>query len=493
MDARRDKAHNLPLNDLHVCLIEDDRATANIIARWLEAAGARTTWLASFEAAKQAVEGSHDHQGWINLPNECPEVVLCDLILPDGNGLDVLTLWRKQFPQVPVVMLTAFATVDTAVQCMKQGAFDFLRKPISADDLNLALAKARSHGDLLRENHNLGAAVRVLSMAQTLSGIAEKSQLLKTLGRLLYRESRMQECYVMFHNASRTQTESLLDVRAPGLARRFPEEVISQYLAPIIAAQPPPPDNFVDTDLSLQAPPQTHYSEDGEAIIISLLSPTGNLGFVVLLQKEKFSRTLPRLEELQPILVQAARSMQALDVAAALSFVDELTGLYNQRFLDAALTSEVARANRYGTPVSLLFIDLDKFKSINDNHGHIVGSQIIREAAKILKSQMRDTDQLMRYGGDEFVVILPSTPLSGAKVVAERIRVIFEQSFFDVRQITGVDTAVDLNVTTSIGGACLPECAFAMQELIQLADDAMYVSKRSGRNSVSLAKLKETT
>jgi two-component system, cell cycle response regulator len=480
----------LALQGVRIALIEDDRAAAKVYARWIEAAGARVIWLANLEQFKTALEGT---AGWCQDPKSAPSLVLTDLILPDGSGLEIVSLWRKQFPQAPVLVCTAFATVENAVEAMKMGAFDFLRKPIQEEEVVLVLRKAWAHASVLQENESLSSAVRILGMAQTLSGLTDKAQLLKTFGRLLYRELKSTECYVFNYTANKKSVECLLDLRLPGMARKVPEEVAQMHLASQLANLPDAPENFADIDLSRSELPEVIESREKSSIVVVVNSPTGNMGMLVLLQDPSTANEPSRREELHPIFVQAARAFQSIDVAAALSFVDELTGLYNQRFLEVALTNEVARANRYGAPLSLLFVDLDKFKEINDSHGHIVGSQMIKEASKILKQSMRDSDYLLRYGGDEFCAILPSTPAGGAHVVAERIRATFESSMFDLREITGVETARDLNVTTSIGIATFPECAREPRDLIQAADTAMYVSKRGGKNRLTHAPTKDNS
>jgi diguanylate cyclase (GGDEF)-like protein len=165
----------------------------------------------------------------------------------------------------------------------------------------------------------------------------------------------------------------------------------------------------------------------------------------------------------------------------ALSVTDDLTGLYNSRFLNQVLHRESKRASRSGRPLSLLFLDLDGFKSVNDQHGHLCGSRALVEAARVIKGCARETDVVARFGGDEFAVILPDTGSEGAMEVAERVRKrIFAHPFLD-------RDGLDIHLTTSVGVATLPDVAASAEELIKAADVAMYRVKDSGKDGVRLA------
>jgi diguanylate cyclase (GGDEF)-like protein len=270
------------------------------------------------------------------------------------------------------------------------------------------------------------------------------------------------------------------------LPRRAPETVAQLILADLLAERPPPPESFSTFDLKDLPPPNFTSDPEHQSEVIELSSSTGNSAFLVLLTASA-SDIENKKSLFFPVLVQAQRTFQNLDLAAALSYVDELTGLYNRRFLDVALSNEIARAHRYRAPIAVLFIDLDKFKEVNDTFGHIVGSAILQAASQLFRQCMRDADQLLRYGGDEFVAILPSTNTQGAAVVAERIRASFCDVTFDVSEETGISEAVSISVTTSIGVACYPEVSTDARELVQMADNAMYESKRAGKNKVTVS------
>jgi diguanylate cyclase (GGDEF)-like protein len=170
--------------------------------------------------------------------------------------------------------------------------------------------------------------------------------------------------------------------------------------------------------------------------------------------------------------------------ARELIYADDLTGLYNHRYLQIALEQEIRRAERYGLDFSLAFIDLDFFKNINDTHGHLIGSSVLREVGGLLRHCVRDADMLFRYGGDEFTALLVETDTRGAKVVAERIRKAIEDHLYDAGQ------GETCRVTATVGHSTYPVHAKTQQELVDLADRAMYQGKQQRNVTRSAAELK---
>ncbi|NRA43601.1 MAG: GGDEF domain-containing protein [Oligoflexales bacterium] len=177
------------------------------------------------------------------------------------------------------------------------------------------------------------------------------------------------------------------------------------------------------------------------------------------------------------LLQNEAAWYRKLDQTQALLYLDELTGLFNYRYLDVALDSELRRASRYQNSFSLLFIDLDDFKKVNDRYGHLVGSGVLKQFAKVLKEELREVDTIIRYGGDEYVILLLGTNTHVGVVVAERIRKRVAASVFEIDQHR-------IKLTCSLGVACYPEHGRSKEKLLRLADETMYQSKRKGKNLV---------
>ncbi len=164
-----------------------------------------------------------------------------------------------------------------------------------------------------------------------------------------------------------------------------------------------------------------------------------------------------------------------------LTITDDLTKLFNSRYLNLYIGREIKRCKRHGIPLSVIFLDLDGFKNINDQFGHLAGSGTLAEVGAILAEAVRESDILARYGGDEFVVVLPETPPSGALVIAERLRKAIEEHCFLQSQ------GLNARISASFGIASYPDHALTPEGLIQKADQAMYRVKERDKNGIEVA------
>jgi diguanylate cyclase (GGDEF)-like protein len=201
-----------------------------------------------------------------------------------------------------------------------------------------------------------------------------------------------------------------------------------------------------------------------------------NVGMDAFGENEMFF--LQALCDYAAIAIENARAVERIQ---ELTITDDCTGLYNARHLYKTLESEVYRSARFAYEFSVVFIDLDHFKQVNDTHGHLVGSKLLLEIGYAIKANLRLIDSAFRYGGDEFVVVLPQTGKEAATLVARRLRDVFRTSCYLK------DEGLNINVRASLGLATYPSDAKSAHEIIRQADEMMYMVKNSTRDNIAVA------
>ncbi|HLA77841.1 MAG TPA: sensor domain-containing diguanylate cyclase [Vicinamibacteria bacterium] len=228
---------------------------------------------------------------------------------------------------------------------------------------------------------------------------------------------------------------------------------------------------------------ETHF-KTRSILCAPLISRGRTIGVVQVINRlgGKFSKTdldlLLTLVEPCAIAIENAILFQRTE---QLTITDDLTKLFNSRYLNLYLSREIKRCKRHGIPLSVIFLDLDGFKGVNDQYGHLAGSRTLTEVGAILGEAVRESDILARYGGDEFVTVLPETPASGALVIAERIRKSIEGHAFLK------DQGLEARISASFGIASYPDHALTPEGLIQKADQAMYRVKERDKNGIEVA------
>ena len=216
-------------------------------------------------------------------------------------------------------------------------------------------------------------------------------------------------------------------------------------------------------------------SDNKDLGLFWFLGPENWIQCLILPEIQNFDKAFHEL--LQPIIQRRWELCLAVEKTQQEVFRDGLTGLYNQRFLNMTLNQKIKEQKRYNTPFTILFIDVDHFKKVNDSSGHLVGSSVLVEIGKLIERSVRGSDFAFRYGGDEFIALLSHTKADSATIVAERIRKEIEAEKFFV-------SGEEVKVTVSIGIAGYPENASSAEEIIEMADKAMYYGKNQGRNII---------
>jgi diguanylate cyclase (GGDEF)-like protein len=243
------------------------------------------------------------------------------------------------------------------------------------------------------------------------------------------------------------------------------------------------PDVYTDPRFAKRIDEMTKW-QTRSIICIPLKSKHRTLGVIQLINCDVANFTdnemffLHALCDYAAIAVDNARAVERIQ---ELTITDDVTGLYNARHLYKTLEAEVYRSARFGYQFTVIFLDLDHFKQVNDTHGHLVGSKLLTEIGFKIKSQLRLIDFAFRYGGDEFVVLLPQTGKDSGLVVGKRLRDGFRNSTFLH------DENLNINVRCSIGMATYPEDAKSAHEIIRQADEMMYLVKNSTRDNIAVA------
>jgi diguanylate cyclase (GGDEF)-like protein len=193
------------------------------------------------------------------------------------------------------------------------------------------------------------------------------------------------------------------------------------------------------------------------------------------------SETQP-LESVADICATAIQNAHYVERVKQLAYLDGLTGIFNRRFFELRILEEIERARRFGTELAVIMLDIDQFKRVIDEFGHLLGDEVLRQVSSILHQQLRKIDVICRYGGEEFAILLPQTNPQQAISVAEKLRRTVETWQFP---------GVPRQVTISAGTACFPEYGSTRDDLVKAADAGLYAAKHSGRNRVCVPPMQE--
>ena len=395
------------------------------------------------------------------------DLVLTDMVMPGSDGMEVLRYARSLDNPPEVILVTGHATLETAIQALKNGARDYLIKPFDQEELRHVVRTCLEQRRLLDENILLKSQIRLFQRGQSLSSQLEIAKLLPlAVGTLLHEIGTGRGFAFLVEKSVITRLlafEGLEEDQASGLARSLLAHL--QGLSGIRLLR------------RNQLVVESQWPDQVQTICLFPLYCQKKLkGAIVLLNPAAGDLPQPLPSDNLLFLAEQAglgfENAYRYEGARGLIYTDDLTGLYNHRYLQQALDQEIRRSERYGLEFSLVFIDLDYFKNINDTHGHLAGSRSLREVATLLRQSVREVDMVFRYGGDEFTALLVETDCRGAAVVAERIRRAIESHTF----LAGTEAVSRL--TATVGYSTFPENGSDKKAIIELADQAMYSGKK---------------
>jgi len=407
---------------------------------------------------------------------EC-DLVLLDVMMPDMDGFEVCRRLKSNpaTHHIPVVMVTALDQPSDKVRGLEAGADDFLTKPIG----ELALiARVRSLARLKMVTDEL--RMRVLTSREIGIEAPEREAVSDTgrNGRVLIVDDR----------------QGSYERIAAMLAKEHEVEIEPDPNQALFHAADGNYDLLI-VSLGLES-----YDALRLCSQIRSLDRTRNLPILAITEPDNNARMLRGLEIgvndylFRPIdkneLLARARSQvrkrryterlrDNVQLSIEMAITDALTGLFNRRYMESHLGTLIEQATARGKPLSALVLDIDFFKSINDSHGHDAGDDVLRDFALRIKRSIRGIDLACRYGGEEFVIVMPETDMAVAAMVAERLRRRIAAEPFAIQQGTG-----EVAVTISIGVAGLRGKDDSAASLLKRADQALYRAKRDGRNRV---------
>ncbi|NSZ62637.1 PleD family two-component system response regulator [Agrobacterium tumefaciens] len=407
------------------------------------------------------------------------DIILLDIMMPGMDGFEVCERLKAnpKTAHIPVVMVTALDQPSDRVRGLKAGADDFLTKPVN--DLQLiarvkSLVRLKAVSDELRLRAETAREIGIEEMLRS-------DGLMQTPGRVLVADGRAssQERIVRALKPV-AEVDAVTEPQAALLkAASNPFELV------IVNS------NFEDYD-PLRLCSQLRSLERTRFLPLLLVAEQGADDMVAraldLGVNDYILRPIDPNELVARSLTQIRRKRYNehlrlnLQHTMELAIVDGLTGLNNRRYLDNHLKILFDRAAVRGRPISICMTDIDRFKLVNDTYGHDVGDEVLREFAARIRSTVRGADLACRYGGEEFVVVMPDTPMELATSVAERLRAIIEDEPFHVRSIDR-----ELSITASLGIATSSGAFGAPDELLRHADKALYEAKHTGRNRVVAA------
>jgi diguanylate cyclase (GGDEF)-like protein/putative nucleotidyltransferase with HDIG domain len=500
-----------------ILVVDDDRELASLHKLVLERAGF-------------ACELAHDDvEAWEKLGTGI-SLVLLDIMMPGQTGPELLARMRAEprLPDIPVVFVTGRVDAETRIQCAAMGAVDFIAKPVRSDELVDKVCRAldrraETHGagpDLLTSLESLdellgvedevdgeaspsGAIVRSSADApdeirggdrQELHSTTLERRLLeecRAARNALAEQRRLLTAVFRLHQTMRAGARpELLAAIAVSLARRSLGAEAAVLRVPaaeaLRALAADPGDDAPAIDWTTRDPVARCWrqwlptSEEVGSCVETHhpLTVGGEKLGVLSLRFAADRRSSPRLVGF--FAAAAAVALDAstrLDRARAEALTDPLTGIQNRRYLENRLAEDVQRARAFRQPLSLLFLDVDHFKHVNDSLGHHVGDQLLCALSGVLASQLRSGDTIARYGGDEFVAILPDTDREAAHTVARRLQRV-------VGRLASEPGSQIRELTLTIGMACYPQDGERPADLVDFADAAMRRGKTAGRNRI---------
>ncbi|MFT3996901.1 MAG: PleD family two-component system response regulator [Asticcacaulis sp.] len=405
-----------------------------------------------------------------------PDIILLDVMMPGIDGYEVTRdlKERAETRHIPIILITALDGREDRLSGLEAGADDFLTKPV--DDVLLearlkALVRLKHMSDELRQREQSSRRMGLIDTAQLQRQIEAPGNVLIVDDNVRQAERLMRGLGQVHRCAYETDPQAALKIaggRVDLLVLNLTATAFNplRFIAQMRAAE-----------ATRQTPVLGLYSAEERLVLLKALE----LGI---------NDVLPRPVDMDELMARTRGQIRrkryadflrsSLDRSLELAVTDPLTGLNNRRFMDMQLAQLMRRHLKSAEPVSLLLLDIDHFKRVNDTYGHDAGDEVLKEFARRVAQNVRAIDMPCRMGGEEFVVVMPDTGGEDAQTIAERVRQSVAGAPF------GLPDGRRLDVTVSVGVSSLNGLGDTLEAFVKRADEAVYEAKSSGRNRVIL-------
>jgi diguanylate cyclase (GGDEF)-like protein len=455
-------------------IIDDETALLIVLQEYLEQHGLRVF---TYEAIPDLEN---------ELTEKEPHAILLDILIPQVSGIDILKKIKMINQKIPVIMMTGFADDEKRLEALKSGAYALLTKPFSnMEELYQTINNAMNHHIESIRTEELGIEVEERYRRERMSIL--ELDFLKNLQHMI---GETEDPGTILENASMLLKNFLDFEYFVALLLRKDEIDIQVYpsfegnrallesIASSLLKKLPHPHKDQKQKVILQgAIEETDFVGDvnGELTICELSTVNKVYGYAGLYRGASFSVQ----EELVfskfcSHIAPTLEKIRLFNEIKMLSIHDGMTGVFNHTYAIKEMDSEIERAKRYNVNFSLILLDVDDFKKVNDSYGHLAGDFVLKGMAHLIEKTLRTIDIVGRYGGEEFIVILPQTDLKNAYIAGERLRQAVALETFSHN-----DDAIQL--TISLGIATYQD-GKNTQDLIKIADDNLYKAKHGGKN-----------
>lgn len=452
-----------------ILIVDDDPVNVKLIKGILARGGYKLFVAASGE---QALEIVKEHQ---------PDLILLDIMMPGIDGYEVTRQVRAnpESDQIPIILVTALDSDTDKIKGKDAGAEEFLTKPVNPMEVEtrvISMLKLKRYRDQLDIRSQSQGHVVDLSPKDESQDPKEN-----TTGQILVVEDNVKDRKLLLNDLGELAQHVTVAVDGRQALEKLTEDSFDLAIVDVLLPE-------IDGFQICKHVKTNDEIKDTQMLLVSCLSDTENKIRAVEIGTDDYLIKPYNAQELQVRVRALLKKKQYLDKlksqyesALNSAMMDGLTRLYNHIYFKRFLTLEILRSQRQGHQTSLLIIDIDDFKQVNDTLGHAAGDAILKAFGDLLKKTIREIDVAARYGGDEFVVVLPYGDRQALTEVGNRVCQATEQMSLPEQFEKSIPHA-----TVSLGGAVFPDDAKTMDDLIEAADYMLYKAKRSGKNQVCI-------